>query len=117
MAQVREEPETGEEAAAAGAGLPEVVRRRREEEAGRGGQGVRRPQGREDHEAFARRPSPDGGGRRECKDGEAVREGRGQDRVRVLEGPQPGARRKTRGRLLRGAPANQRAFVRALCRG
>ena len=81
-----EKPEAGEEAAAAGPGLPEVVRRRREEETGRGGQGVRQPQGREGHEAVARRPAPHGGGRRERPYGEAVREGRGQDRVRVLEG-------------------------------
>src|SRR5215216_5139183 len=114
MAQVREEQEAGKEAAAAGPGLPEMVRRRREEKAGRGGQGVRRPQGREGHEAVARRPSQDGGGRRERQNGEAVREGCSQDRVRVLEGPQPRARRGTRGGLLEGTSADQRAFLRSL---
>src|SRR5215218_8874310 len=114
MAQIREKPQAGEEAAAAGPGLPEVVRGRREEEAGRGRQGVRRPQGREGHEAVARRPSQDGGGRRERQNGEAVREGYGQDRVRALEGPQPRARREPRGRLREGTSFDQRAVLRSL---
>src|SRR5215216_4184555 len=114
MAQVREEQEAGKEAAAAGPGLPEMVRRRREEEARRGGQGVRRPQGREGHEAFTRRPTPDGGGRRERQNGEAVREGGGQDRVRVIEGPQSPARRGSRSRLLQRASFDHRAFLPSL---
>src|SRR5215211_1480296 len=114
MAQVREEQEAGKEAAAAGPGLPEMVRRRREEKARRGGQGVRRPQGREGHEALARRPTQDGGGRRERQNGEAVREGCGQDRVRLLEGPQPRARREPGGRLRRGTCADQRTYLRSL---
>src|SRR5215217_1353018 len=111
MAQIREEPEAGEEAAAAGPGLREVVRGRREEEAGRGGQGVRRPQGREGHEAFPRRPPQDGGGRRERQDGEAVREGCNQDRVRVLTGQEPRARREPRGWLCEGTSFDQRAVL------
>src|ERR671912_419719 len=114
MAHLREEPEAGEEAAATGPRLPEVVGCGREEEAWGGRQGFRKPQGREAHEALARRPPQDGGGRRERQDREAVRERPGQDRVRVIEGPRPPARRESRRRLPERAAVDRRAFVRTL---
>ena len=78
MAQIREKPEAGEE----GAARPRTTRWSNAGEKKKRGAADKGfvSHTSEGHEAVARRPAPHGGGRRERPYGEAVREGRGQDR-------------------------------------
>src|SRR5215207_10509719 len=77
-------------------------------------QRLRQPQSREADEAFARRPSQNGGGCGERQNGEAFREERGQDRVRVRKGPQPRARRGSDRRLCGRTTVDGGALFRGL---